>query len=455
MRDEFFSMPRAAEQIIERLNQAGFEAYAVGGCVRDSLIGRKPKDWDICTSASPLEVERVFEGEPSARIVETGLQHGTVTIVVDHLPYEVTTYRADGSYTDHRHPDSVRFVHQLREDLARRDFTVNAMAYHPDEGIQDYFGGKEDLRRGLIRCVGEAEQRFDEDALRILRALRFASVYGFSIEEETGRAIRHLYGTLSHVAPERIWQEMQKLLCGKGVREILMAYPEVICSIFPELSPCIGFLQHNPYHQFSVYEHLVRSTAEIPPETVLRLTMLFHDAGKPQAFFVDERGIGHAYGHAAFSVELAQSAMARLRVDNKTRDRVLLLVKEHDLPLERNRNELKRRLGKFGEEALLQLLEVQRADALGKGAFEREAVEQLHLERIALLRELLDEHPCVTLKDLAVNGKDLLSTGIPAGKQIGTTLDALLDQVISGKLPNEREELLAEALRLNRKEESV
>ncbi len=455
MRGERFLMPEAAEQIIERLNCAGYEAYVVGGCVRDILIGRTPKDWDICTSASPVECERVFEGMPSCKIVETGLQHGTVTLVMDHVPYEVTTYRADGSYSDHRHPDSVRFVHALREDLARRDFTVNAMAYHPKEGVQDYFGGQEDLRRGLIRCVGQASQRFDEDALRILRALRFASVYDFSIEEETDRAIRLLYETLSHVAEERIWQEMQKLLCGRGVERILMGYPEVICHILPELKPCMGFQQHNPWHHFSVYEHLAKSTAQVPPDTVLRLTMLFHDAGKPQAFTLDEKGVGHAYGHADYSVRLAQSAMDRLRVDHKTRDRVLLLVRDHDLPMERNRKEMKRRLGKIGGEAFLQLMEVQRADALGKGTFNREEVERAHLERTNRLRELMDEHPCVTLKDLAVNGKDLLDVGIPAGKRIGKILDVLLEEVLDERVPNERESLLKEALLLYGKEEEV
>ena len=446
MKDFHFSLPAAAEQVIERLNAEGYEAYAVGGCVRDMLLGREPKDWDICTSAEPAEVERVFANVPFCRIVETGLQHGTVTVVVDHVPYEVTTYRADGDYSDHRHPDSVRFVRNLKEDLARRDFTVNAMAYHPGEGLRDEFGGQEDLSRRVIRCVGNPVHRFDEDALRILRALRFASVYAFSIEEETDRAIRLLYDTMSHVAPERIWQEMQKLLCGQGVLDILLSYPEVICSVFPELDASVGFMQHNPYHHFTVYEHLARSTAEVRPETILRLTMLFHDAGKPRAFTVDEKGIGHAYGHAEYSVKLAASAMERLRVDNKTRDKVLLLVRDHDLPLEDSLKMLRRRLGAYGEETLLQLMEVQRADALGKGTFDREAVESAHAQRVQRLRDLVSTNPCVTLRDLAVNGKDLMGLGIPAGKKIGEILQVLLDRVISGETSNEREELLRTAM---------
>lgn len=453
MKEVLFRLPEAAAQVIGRLNAQGYEAYAVGGCVRDTLLGREPKDWDICTSAEPAEVERAFSDMPSSRIVETGLQHGTVTVVVDHVPYEVTTYRADGVYTDHRHPDSVRFVRSLKEDLARRDFTINAMAYHPEEGLKDFFGGREDLEARVIRCVGAAEKRFDEDALRILRALRFASVYAFNIEEETDRAIRLLYETLSHVASERIWQEVQKLLCGQGVREILMGYPEVICSIFPELEASVGFLQHNPYHHFTVYEHLARSVAEVPPETVLRLTMLFHDAGKPKAFTVDERGIGHAYGHAEISVKLVASAMERMRVDNRTRDRVLVLVRDHDLPLEENEKMLRRRLAAYGEETLMQLMEVQRADALSKGTFDREHVERAHALRLQKLQELVAQHPCVTLRDLAVNGRDLIDHGIPAGKTVGHVLTALLDRVIAGDLPNEREALLKTASQLTCKGE--
>ena len=422
MKEVLFRLPEAAAQVIGRLNAQGYEAYAVGGCVRDTLLGREPKDWDICTSAEPAEVERAFSDMPSSRIVETGLQHGTVTVVVDHVPYEVTTYRADGVYTDHRHPDSVRFVRSLKEALARRDFTINAMAYHPEEGLKDFFGGREDLEARVIRCVGAAEKRFDEDALRILRALRFASVYAFNIEEETDR-------------------------------EILMGYPEVICSIFPELEASVGFLQHNPYHHFTVYEHLARSVAEVPPETVLRLTMLFHDAGKPKAFTVDERGIGHAYGHAEISVKLVASAMERMRVDNRTRDRVLVLVRDHDLPLEENEKMLRRRLAAYGEETLMQLMEVQRADALSKGTFDREHVERAHALRLQKLQELVAQHPCVTLRDLAVNGRDLIDHGIPAGKTVGNVLTALLDRVIAGDLPNEREALLKTASQLTCKGE--
>ena len=233
---------------MKQLNKMGYEAYVVGGCVRDSLLGFEPKDWDICTSATPDEVEEVFSHEDTAHIVETGLQHGTVSVIMDHVPYEVTTFRVDGEYTDHRHPDAVRFVRSLREDVGRRDFTVNAMAYHPDTGVIDYFGGQEDLARHVIRAVGDAHQRFSEDALRILRALRFASVYGFHIDEETGKAIRDLYPTLSHVASERIWQEMKKLLCGNGCLSILLTYPEVICEVFPELAPSVGFDQIGRAH---------------------------------------------------------------------------------------------------------------------------------------------------------------------------------------------------------------
>ncbi len=299
-------IPPHAERILTLLNQAGYKAYVVGGCVRDALLSKTPKDWDICTSALPDEMERVFQG---FRVVETGLKHGTLTVVLDGIPYEITTFRVDGAYTDHRHPDGVTFVTDVREDLARRDFTVNAMAYHPAEGLIDAFGGQEDLRRGVIRCVGQPEERFREDALRILRALRFASVYGFTIDEETAKAAHELKETLSLVAAERIRAELGKLLCGQGCGNILRAYRDILGQILPQLVPMFDFPQCTPHHRFDVWEHTVRSVENVPATEVLRFTMLLHDAGKPATFTRDEDGVGHFCGHAACSEKIAEAVM--------------------------------------------------------------------------------------------------------------------------------------------------
>lgn len=296
------TIPQDALTILQRLNDAGEEAYVVGGCVRDALLGVTPKDWDICTSARPEEMQRIFSG---MHVVETGLKHGTLTVVLHHTPYEVTTFRVDGAYTDHRHPDGVTFVTDVTMDLARRDFTVNAMAYHPVRGLVDAFGGREDLARRLIRCVGRPEARFEEDALRILRALRFASVYDFDIDPETASAIHALYPTMAQVAAERIRVELSKLLCGKGVGRILRDYSDVITFLLPELAPSVGFEQHTPYHRFDVWEHTVRAVEAVAPTEALRLTMLLHDSGKPACFTMDAQGVGHAYGHQKRSTELA------------------------------------------------------------------------------------------------------------------------------------------------------
>lgn len=439
-----FDLPRAAAMIIKRLNAHGHQAYAVGGCVRDSLLGIRPNDWDICTSALPEEMQAIFRDQ---HVVETGLKHGTLTVVIDHEPYEVTTFRVDGEYTDHRHPDAVTFVADVREDLARRDFTVNAMAYHPETGLVDAFGGQEDLVAGVIRCVGGPERRFDEDALRILRAMRFASTYGFSIEEHTARAVHTLKATLADVAAERIRVELGKLLCGKGAGRILRDYHDVITTVLPQLAPMAGFEQHTPFHRYDVWEHTVRGVEAVPPSEVLRLTMLLHDSGKPAAFTMDENGVGHAHGHQKISRQIAEKVLTALRVDNATHDRVLTLVECHDWPLSTERTLLKRRLNKFGEEALWQLIDVQRADAMGKGTLTVEEIETRIGAIRKALQELIDSNPCVTLKDLAVRGGDLIQAGVGKGKAIGQCLDYLLTEVMAERLDNDRQALLSAAKR--------
>lgn len=435
-------LPQGAAFVLNRLKASGYQAYIVGGCVRDALLGREPKDWDVCTDALPHEMQAVFRGQ---HVIETGLKHGTLTVMYDHEPYEVTTFRVDGEYTDHRHPDEVHFVKDVVDDLSRRDFTVNAMAWSPETGLVDAFDGRGDLKRQMIRCVGEPEKRFGEDALRIMRALRFASVYGFAIEEKTAAAVHALKDTLQGVAVERIRVELAKLLCGDGAGDILRAYSDVIFTILPQLAPMQGFDQRTPFHAYDVWEHTIRTIVNAPADEALRLTMLLHDSGKPAVFTVDEQGVGHAWGHQKASVAIAEEALAYLRVDNATRDRVLQLVECHDWPLSTERTLLKRRLNKFGEEALFQLLDVQRADALGKGTVTDEEVE----DRIGGIRraltELIAERPCVTLRDMAVNGRDLMAEGIAHGKDLGETLNWLLTEVLNERLPNEREALLTAA----------
>lgn len=433
-------LPHDAAWLLNRLGQHGYEAYVVGGCVRDALLGATPKDWDLCTSARPEEMQRVFA---DCRVVETGLRHGTLTVLRSGKPYEITTFRIDGAYSDHRHPDGVTFVRDVVRDLARRDFTVNAMAYHPQTGLVDAFGGRADLARGVIRCVGKPEERFEEDALRILRALRFASSYGFSIDPETDAAIHRLYPTLDQVAPERVRVELQKLLCGRGAGDILRAYPEVITFLLPELRPCVGFEQRTPYHRWDVWEHTVRAVDKVRPVEALRLAMLLHDSGKPACFELGEDGKGHFFGHAKVSKRLAETALTRLRVDNATRDRVLLLVEKHDLDLSPERPLLTRRLSQLGEENLRDLMEVQRADALAKGTEDENEINARTDAMRSALDALLLEKPCVSLRDLAVHGSDLLSIGYARGPALGQCLNALLEEVISGRAKNDREALLA------------
>ena len=439
-------LPPAVTDLIARLNEAGFSAYAVGGCVRDSLLGLDPHDWDLCTSALPEDMLRVFRNE---RVAETGLKHGTLTVIRDHVPYEITTFRVDGAYTDHRHPDSVSFVGDVGRDLARRDFTINAMAWSPDTGLTDLFGGREDLAAGVVRCVGEPEQRFEEDALRVLRALRFASVYDFSIDPATDRAARKLAPTLRDVAGERIRVELLKLLCGRGAGRILRTYPDILGVIIPEILPMVGYDQQNHHHSWDLWEHTVRAMEGVPPEPDLRLTMLLHDTGKPSVRTTDEHGEGHYKGHQAASAGIAERVAADLRLDNAARDRIVLLVRHHDIPLRTDTGEtnldqsfLLRRLNRFGEKDLRALFLIHRADRIATGYSSPEREDARLKERMDALDALLAKRPCFTLKDLAVNGNDLVAAGLK-GKAVGETLQRLLEEVMDGKTENKKEALLA------------
>lgn len=445
------NLPRTVLDLIGRLEKAGFSAYAVGGCVRDSLLGLIPHDWDLCTSALPEQMQSVFA---DLRTVETGLKHGTLTVILDHVPYEVTTYRVDGDYTDHRHPDSVCFVSDLTEDLARRDFTVNAMAYSPETGLADPFDGRRDLAARVIRCVGEPEQRFDEDALRVLRALRFASVYDFSIDPDTASALTKKASDLRNVAGERIREELLKLLCGRAAGRILREYPDVLAVIIPEIRPMIGYDQRNHHHSYDLWEHTVRGVEGVPPDPVLRLAMLLHDTGKPVVCVTDEKGESHYKGHPAVSARIAMEAADTLRLDNAFRERLRVLVLNHDIPLRTGTGDvdvsppfLLRRLNRFGEEDLRALFLIHRSDRIATGYTSAEREDKRLKERMDALDALLASRPCFTLKDLAVNGHDALSAGL-SGPAVGRALQALLEAVMDGRLPNEREALLGELTKL-------
>ena len=437
-------LPQTVSDLISRLEQAGYSAYAVGGCVRDALLSRRPSDWDLCTSALPAQMQEVFRGE---HIIETGLKHGTLTIVIAHVPYEITTFRTDGTYTDHRHPDSVTFVDNVAGDLSRRDFTVNAMAYSPRGGLVDFFGGQEDLRRRVIRCVGVPEERFREDALRILRALRFASVYDFSVDPETEKALRFLAPSLKNVAGERIREELLKLLCGTGAGRILRSFPDVLSVIIPEIGPMVGYDQRNHHHHFDLWEHTVKCVENIPSEPDLRLAMLLHDTGKPSVCTVDEKGEAHYRGHQGVSAEIAERVTDDLRCDRETRERVIRLVRYHDIPLRTeggavnlDRSFLLRRLNRFGVEDLKALFLIHRADRIATGHSPREREDARLAERMNALDALLAERPCFTLKDLAVNGNDLKAFGLK-GPALGEALRQLLEAVMDGRVPNEKDQL--------------
>ena len=430
-------IPKPVENILQQLEEAGFEGWCVGGCVRDHLLGRRPGDWDLTTSALPEETLALF-GE---RAIPTGLQHGTVTIPTDLGPVELTTFRVDGEYQDHRRPDAVRFTCSLEEDLKRRDFTINAMAINRRGELRDPFSGREDLKAGLLRSVGEAERRFEEDALRILRGLRFSSALGFSIEGETARAIREKRELLREIAAERIWAEFSKLLCGPDAVETLRRFPEVVGVFAPELLEMQGFEQHNPHHCYTVWEHTLHAMEQVPGDLILRLTLLLHDMGKPRVFRLDETGRGHFRGHQRESAKMADGLLRRLRCDRKTRETVLLLVEEHDCIIERTESGLLHALHRFGEEDLRRLLAIKRADNLAQAPAYRGMQEEISRAE-EILEKLLAEGACYSIKQLAVSGKDLLALGL-RGEALGKALEALLEEVLSQRLPNQREALLS------------
>ncbi len=429
-------IPAPALQALERLHKAGFAAFVVGGCVRDSLLGNTPGDWDITTAARPEQVHRALSG---LTVLDTGLKHGTVTAVIEDLRLEITTFRTEGAYSDHRRPDSVTFAGTIEEDLSRRDFTVNAMAFSPETGLIDPFHGQTDLKNGILRAVGDPEKRFDEDALRILRGLRFAARLGFALEEQTAKAMLAQKHLLLALAVERVQAELLPLLCAPNAVPVLRQYREIFAVVLPELAPMFDFDQQNKHHLYDVWEHTLHTLEHIEPRPDLRLVMLLHDCGKPARFSIDFRGDGHFYGHAYESARRAEEALTRLRCDKETCARVTRLIALHDHDILNTEKSLLRWLRKIGQDDLRDLLAIKIADNLGQHP------RYLRVDRfkatLASLDKLLQKQPCFDRSGLAVTGRDLLELGLK-GPEIGAALDRLVAAVIDGTIPNEKEELL-------------
>lgn len=432
-----FDIPQNIQNVLAALERNGFEAFLVGGCVRDTLLRKTPGDYDITTNAAP---EQMLSCLGEFHLIETGLKHGTVTAISGGEPVEITAYRVDGVYLDHRRPESIRFTPNLREDLARRDFTVNAMAYSEKSGLIDFYGGEADLKNKVLRCVGEPSLRFFEDALRILRALRFSAVLGFELETETARAVFECKALLSAVSAERIAAELEKLLLGEDCFRVLTEYAAVLAQVIPEITPCVGFEQHNKYHRFDVWGHSCAAVSHAKKDRIIRLAMLLHDIAKPECFTLDEKGQGHFYTHEKKSAEKAAEILRRLRFDRRTAEQVKLLIENHYFIPSTDEKPIKRALSRFGADTFFQLLEVQRADAQAKQSF--------CLARLTVLDEvqktaeaILARQECLKITDLAVRGEALLDMGF-RGKSLGEALQKALEKVLAGELPNERTALL-------------
>lgn len=431
-------LPEAVRNIIRTLQEAGYEAWAVGGCVRDSILGRVPDDWDITTSARPEQVKAIFK-----KTVDTGIQHGTVTVLWNRTGYEVTTYRIDGEYEDSRHPKEVLFTASLREDLRRRDFTINAMAYNEEAGLVDIFGGMEDIRAKKIRCVGDPVERFSEDALRMMRAVRFSAQLGYEIEEQTEAAICRLSPSLEKISAERIRTELVKLLLSPHPGLLEVCRRTGMTAVFlPEFDRMMETGQNNPHHCYNVGEHTIRAMEAAAPEKTLRLALLFHDMGKPETKAADGEGIDHFRGHELKSAEMARGVMRRLKFDNNTIDRVVRLVRAHDVKIEPGQKYMRRALNRLGEDLFPELFAVKEADLAAQSDYRRAEKQAELLAMRADYEAVLKSKACVSLRDLAVNGKDLIAAGAAPGKGIGETLQKLLEEVLEEPERNTREYLL-------------
>lgn len=429
-------LPEVADFIIRKIEDNGYEAYLVGGSVRDMLMGKKPNDIDITTNALPADIKRIFG---DCIVIETGIKHGTVTVLKDEIPIEITTYRTEEGYSDGRHPDKVTFTTNITEDLSRRDFTVNSIAYNPKSGYFDPFNGKKDIENKIICCVGDPKVRFEEDALRILRALRFSSVLGFDIENKTSEAIHECRYLLKNVSAERIYSEISKMLCGINIRNILTEYADVISVLIPEIKRMINFDQKNFHHKYDLLNHTAEVIANTPPIKHLRYAALMHDIAKPVCQSFDENAVAHYYKHPSIGANMANEIMLRLKADNLTREKVVKLIKWHDNPIEESEQIIKRKLRSVGKELLFDLYELQRADTLGLADEYHNRLP--HFERLKeITTEILLQEQCFSLKDLNINGNDVSKLGFK-GKQIGNALDFALESVIDGA-ENNREVLI-------------
>ena len=430
-------LDKNTDKVLSVLEQNGYEAYMVGGCVRDRIMGREIHDTDITTNALPEQIMEAFSGY---RIIPTGIRHGTVTVICGDVPYEITTYRIDGEYTDHRRPDSVEFTTDISDDLARRDFTVNAIAMDRHGNIVDPFGGREDIERKLIRCVGAPEQRFAEDALRIMRAIRFSSQLGFRIDVRTARAIYDMNSQLSNISRERIREELDKTICGRNAVEVLMEYSNVIISVIPEVKPCIGLDQRSPYHKYNVWEHMIRAMAAAPQEDLLlRRTLFFHDIGKPPCMKLDETGRGHFKQHDRVGAEMTEKIMKRLRYDKRTIADTVKLIAYHSKKL-KNRTDVKKMLSVMGDKLFFKLMELKKCDNSAKNPF---VADENHVfdSYMEMAREMIANNECRSIKGLAVKGTDLMALGLE-GEEIGTILEEILQLVMEERLTNEKRALM-------------
>lgn len=441
------NIPKGAQTLMQELINEGHTAWVVGGCVRDSILGRTPHDWDICTSATPDEMKWIFRHH---RVIDTGIKHGTVTVLMNDNSYEVTTYRVDNQYSDHRHPDSVDFTKDVSQDLSRRDFTINAMAHSVvvanQHELLDLFGGMEDLQNGIIRTVGNPVDRFSEDSLRILRALRFASVYKFAIEPTTAQAIHVLKSNLSTVSSERTREELSKLLAGPDACRILEEFPDVICEIIPEMVACIGFDQHNPYHCYNVYDHICHAVGEYCGNSeVINMALLLHDIGKPKCYFY-ENGVGHFHGHGEVSADLAEKILDRLRFDNRSKEDIVQLIYYHDMRIELKPRAVRRMLGRLNRPELFEsLMEIRHADIMAQSDHDRSTRLDKRASLLEIAHKIIEESQCFQMKDLAIDGRVIMSVfgddGIQ-GKQIGQAKEFCLNGVIDEQVENNQDALI-------------
>ena len=436
-------LPDTVKNCIAALEAQGYHTYAVGGCVRDHLLGLQPHDFDLCTAATPAQMQEVFSGFP---LVLAGVKHGTVGVVTADGVVEITTFRTEGTYQDNRHPDWVNFVTSIEDDLARRDFTINAMAWSPTRGLCDPFGGQEDLKNHILRAVGEPERRFREDSLRILRGVRFAVRYGLTPEPATLDAMFRLTPLMENLARERVFEELNRLLPGLDSEQLLRFAP-VITEVIPELKASVGFQQHNPHHAYDVFTHISHVVENAPPEPALRWAALLHDVGKPATYTADETGCGHFYGHAKLGAQMAEDILRRLKAPNALREEVVQLIGLHMLEMTPDRKLLRRRISQYGMDFTRKLLVLMEADTSSKGV-----TKDLELARFAAIRSVLDEieaeNACLSLKGLAVGGRDLIRLGYTPGPAVGQCLEQLLSEVLEETLPNEPALLLHRASEL-------